>query len=318
MIIEYRRYLSDVRITMIGREYNLPIELLYKINGYVHRNDNWHYRFFIATRYIMSIFLSLDSSGQTLNPPNDFTISFSRPIDVSDGQYEIALVRSNLWYSWSNVSAAKGNNKIRYYSTYNIIGWRPMITLPDGQYTIADINSFLVNAMTDNGDYITSPSGVKQYPITISPNYSTLKVDIAILPSFQLDFTVSTLCILLGWTQQIVTTSGTGSTLANINDSINSLLIHCSLVASSYKNGIQGDIIWSFIPNTPPGSNIDVEVKNLIYLPIYEPAQISNIRMSITDQLNRTIDFKGEPVTYLLHIRRITASDKTYNDPFGK
>lgn len=266
----------------------------------------------------MSIFLSLDSSSQTIDASNDFTINFDRGINVSDGQYELALIRANLWYSWANISAAKGNNTIRYYSTYGIAGWRPLITFPDGQYTIDDINAYLQSQMLANNDYITNPSGVKEYPIIISPNYSTLKTDITVLPTFQLDLTVSTLYLLLGWTSQIVTLSGSGVNLANINDSINSIVIHSSLIASSYKNGVNADYLWTFVPNTPPGSNIDVEVKNLIYLPIYEPAQITRIRMYITDQLGRPFDFRGEPVTYLLHIRRITRSDKTFNDPFGK
>lgn len=266
----------------------------------------------------MSIFLSLDSSGQNNDPSNDFTINFDRGINLSDGQYELALIRANLWYSWANISATKQNNTLRYYSTYNIPGWRPLITFPDGQYTIDDINNYLKTKMTENNDYITNPSGERVFPITIEPNYSTLKTDITITPSFQLDLTTSTLNLLLGWTQQIVTISGAGDRLANINDSINSLVIHCSLIASSYKNGVNSDYLWTFVPNTPPGSNIDVEVKNLIYLPIFEPYQITRIRIYITDQLGRPLDFRGEPVTYLIHIRRINKSDKTYNDPFGK
>lgn len=252
----------------------------------------------------MSIFLTLDSSTQNNDPPNDFTIDFSRPIVVSDNQYEIALVRSNLWYSWANISQKKNNNVIRYFSTYNVPGYRSNIVFPDGQYTIDDINKLLEDALIANNDFITSPSGQKVFPIVISPNYSTLKTDIYIEPGFLLDFTLSNLCLLLGWTNQIVNASGTGTNLANINDDINSLIIHCSLVTNSYKNGINSDYIWTFVPNTPPGSNIDIEVKNLIYLPIVEPIQITRIRMSITDQLERPIDFQGQPVTYLLNLRK--------------
>ncbi len=265
----------------------------------------------------MSIFLSLDSSSQNLDSSDDFTIGFDRGINVSDGQYELALIKANLWYSWANISTALGNNTLRYYSTYGTPGWRPLITFPDGQYTITDINTFIQNQMIINNDYIIV-SGVREFPIIIAPNYSTLRVDITVLPTFQLDLTTSNLCVLLGWLNQIVTASGSGENLANINNSINSLVIHCSLIASSYKNGITGDYLMTFVPTTPPGSNIDIEVKNMIYLPIYEPAQITKIRMYITDQLGRRIDFRGEPVTYLLHIRRINRSDKTYNDPFGK
>lgn len=267
----------------------------------------------------MSIFLSLDSSSldQNNHRPDDFTVSFDRAINVSDGQYELALIRCNAWYSWSNISAEKSNNLLAYYSTYGIPGWRQVL-FPDGQYTITDINNFLQSQMIANNDFITSPSGIREFPITIAPNYSTLRTDITLLPGFRLDFTQSQLCLLLGWTQQIVLVSGAGANLANINDSINSIVVRCSLITSSYKNGISSDYLWQFVPTSPPGSNINVEVSNLIYLPVLEPSQISRIRMYITDQLGRRIDFRGEPVTYLVHMRRINASDKTHNDPYGK
>jgi hypothetical protein len=86
---------------------------------------------------------------------------------------------------------------------------------------------------------------------------------------------------------------------------VNSLLIHCDIINQSYINSDTSDVLYSFVPNSAPGSNIQVQPKpSMIYLPLKIPDFIYKIRMYITDQLNRTVNFNGEPITYMLHLRK--------------
>jgi len=243
--------------------------------------------------------LTLDSSSITNQSSNDFTIYFSSPLNVLKGVYELALVKCNLWYSYYNISAALNNNVIAY--TNNSSQTR-VVTFPDGNYTITQINAYLQSVMLSYGDN----SGTTFY-ITIAPDYTTIKVQITLANSYQLDLTRSNFNLLLGWNQAIYNFTGSqeGSDPANINNDINSLLIHCDIIGQTYQNNLASDILYTFVPNVPPGSNIEVQpMPKLIYLPIKIPDFIYNIRMYITDQLNRPLDLNGQPVTYLLHIRK--------------
>jgi hypothetical protein len=102
--------------------------------------------------------------------------------------------------------------------------------------------------MLNNGDY-TVVSGLNTYSINILPNYSTLKVDISLTNSFTIDFTQSQFSLLLGWNQAVCNFSGiqSGQSQANINNNVNSLLIHCDIVSQSYINSDTSDVLYSFV-----------------------------------------------------------------------
>jgi len=134
-----------------------------------------------------------------------------------------------------------------------------------------------------------------------------LKVQITLSNSYQIDLTRSTFNNLLGWNQAVYNFNGSqeGTSSANINNSINTLLIHCDVVGASYQNNNISDVLYTFVPNVSPGSNISVEGRpTLIYLPLKIPDLIYKIRMYITDQKNNIINFQNEPITYLLHLRK--------------
>lgn len=255
----------------------------------------------------MSILLILDSSSLSVSDTGDFNVQYQPPIKLSDSldqeQWELALIKANLWYSWYNISASKGNNTFRYN---NGVSWSGTITIPDGQYTIGQINSYLHDVMKANGDY-TVVSGVDTFDIEIEPNYSTLRVKLTFTNSYQLDLSLSDLYLLLGGESTTYSTDGDLPNVANINDGINNLAIHCNIISGlrTYENAKRSDVIYTFVPDSVPGTNIDVNPVNKIYLPInVRNNQIENVNMRITDNSGNPIDFNGEPVSYLLHARR--------------
>jgi hypothetical protein len=157
--------------------------------------------------------------------------------------------------------------------------------------------------MTNQGDTVS---------VVVDPNYSTLKTKITLLNGYTIDFTTSDFSLLLGWNKLVYNFVGSqeGQNPANINRDINSLLIRCDIITGSYKNGTLSDTMLSFVPNVPPGSNIEIEPNHLIYLPLNVPSNIYRIRMYVTDNLGREVNLNGEPTTYLLHLRR--KSDFSY------
>jgi hypothetical protein len=62
------------------------------------------------------------------------------------------------------------------------------------------------------------------------------------------------------------------------------VLIHCSLVENSYLNNVKSDVIYSFVPETPPCSLITINHNPPIYLPVREKKFIQTIKMQMTDQ----------------------------------
>lgn len=258
----------------------------------------------------MNKYLFLDSDNQSKT--QDFTIRFIPPYDLGDEQHELALKNLNLWYSWYNISTAKGNNQVRYFNSTQY----ETVKFPDGQYTIEDINNYLHDIMKLNGDYSVDSNGLDIFNINITPNYTTLRVNIAITNAsgYKLDLTVSDIHLLLGWADIEIdeNNDGDGQNVANINDSINSLIVHCDIVDSSktLQNNTKSNIIHTFVPQAERGTNINVEPVNLFYLPIDTQFNvIKQIRMRITDNLGREIDLNNEPVSYTLALRPVKSNN---------
>ena len=60
--------------------------------------------------------------------------------------------------------------------------------------------------------------------------------------------------------------------------------------------------MYSFFPNVSPGYAIVEQPINVVYFPLVSN-QINNINIWLTDQQNRAIDLRGQPIIYRLHFR---------------
>ena len=253
----------------------------------------------------MSLLLKLDSSSTTQDSDN-FLVQYAN-IELP-GDWEVGLIKGHFWYSYFNISAAQTNNIIRY-STDGGSTWETNITLPNGIYSIDDLNAYVQSVMKTRGHY---DSGNDLYYLSILPNFNTLRCDVTLSNNYQLDLTsgtVGTIHTLLGFTSKIVTATETGSLPVDITNGINSLEVQCSLTDQGYSNEFPGPTLASFVPDVAPGANIVVSPHPPIYLPVNTKV-IRYIRIRITDQLGRRVSFNGENVTVMLHLRRVQALDK--------
>lgn len=245
----------------------------------------------------MSLLLKLDSSSTSQDSDN-FTIQYPN-IEIP-GSWEVGLIKGHFWYSYYNISSTLGNNIIRY-STDGGVSWETNITLPDGIYSVTDINTYMQQVMNTRGHYDV---GNDLYYATIAANFNTLKCDITLSNNYQIDLSTGTLYSTLGFAQAIVTATSSGTSPVDITNGINSLEVQCSLTESGYSNEFSGATLASFVPDNSPGSAIVVAPNPVVYLPV-NTKTIYKINIKITDQLNRRINFNGENVTVMLHLRKI-------------
>lgn len=91
---------------------------------------------------------------------NTYKYNFSSNVDM--GNIDIGLGSASIWFSWRNITAAKGNN------TFSIIhptlaGSSTLnLTIPDGGYDISDLNNYLRYYLVNNGYYIQNNSTNEQ------------------------------------------------------------------------------------------------------------------------------------------------------------
>ena len=83
---------------------------------------------------------------------------------------------------------------------------------------------------------------------------------------------------------------------------VNSIFVHTNVIGSTYVNGSQSPVIYSFFPDIPPGGKIIVQPRVLIYLPV-SLSVISRLTSWLTDQNNERLNLRGEELTIKFHLR---------------
>ena len=230
---------------------------------------------------------------------------FSPAIElVPHAEYDIALTSAAIFYSWSNISATNGNNKMSY-SNDDGLTWKAFV-IPDGQYTFERLNVSFKEKMKAGGDYTVGTPEV--YPINIGANTGTGRISIEIALHYRLDISSvqSKIYDLLGYDATTILLDGVneGTKTPNVNWNITGIYIHCNLAAGGYLNGSSGsDIIYSFTPMVAPFQLLSINPNNLIFVPLNAGSRVDKINIRLTDQEGREVD-PQQPAMYNFIIRK--------------
>jgi hypothetical protein len=267
----------------------------------------------------MSILFDLSSDNKRVtDSTDDFVIEFSSPIQLyekdkgpqgdtnplkKEYQWRLALSALYTWYSYANVSISEYSNARFTYSPDAGATWKN-VDLTDGVYSLAALNTAIKSGIDTLGDASAN--------VDIVPNYSTGKVFLVLTGTYQVDFSTSLMYLLLGFSAgQVaapITVSTYGANVGNINNSINSLQIHCDLLeggGGSYASQYASDVLYTFVPRSAPYSAIEVSPQQRLYVDIPQKEQIRGIRVRLSDQLNRRINLRGEPMNLVLHLKKV-------------
>jgi hypothetical protein len=219
---------------------------------------------------------------------SDYTVEFSNPIYLGTGAYEIALKNIAVYNRWYNICEKFGNNKFmfmksdsRIYTEYRI---------PDGNYSDEDLNAYFEDAIKID---------VK---ILIIPAMSRFALDVG--RECAIDLTQGSLNEILGFEKGIYTGRQVGQHVGNITRGVDMLLIHCNLVTGSRINTEETNVLYAFVPKAPPGGLISISEINPVFQAAVNTNDIQRLRIWVTDQHKRPIDFNDEELFYTLLLRK--------------
>lgn len=112
---------------------------------------------------------------------NNTTLLYKFPNTVSFPNHEVALSSLAMFYAWRNIDLALYGNNILTYTWENAANVQTTytITIPDGLYEIADINSYCQFVMIANGHYLVNASGQNVYffNMVVNPNLYAIQLN---------------------------------------------------------------------------------------------------------------------------------------------
>ena len=168
--------------------------------------------------------------------------TFSPPLNLhTNRDYELAMVNLETYYSFANIR--KGNNSFKW-SIDGGMTWT-LLHIPTGCYELKAINAEITR-IRGNCD------------ITILPNVNTLQCILTVIGAkCKVSFGIpNSRASVLGFKQDISYGVGHHASEKLVNISVNSILVHCNIIHSSYMRGQQAPFVYNFFPNAAPGQKI--------------------------------------------------------------
>jgi len=126
-----------------------------------------------------AIVLNQNNVDPTTN--NTYTYTFPQPFDMTD--YELALSKCNIYYSWFSISAKLNNNVYQLRIPNGASTTILTNTIPDGTYSVADLNNQLQYFMIENKlYYVNNTDGSYLYYFSIATNSTSYGVSLTCNP----------------------------------------------------------------------------------------------------------------------------------------
>ena len=195
-----------------------------------------------------TIFINSENS-KTLKP-HILTLKLVNKLDLRFGEKVIALSNLSIYYTWKNIKSIYNNNKFKISSPT----WNDKFDLPDGSYSISDIQDYFEHILKKHGEYIDKPS------VQIYINKIEKRVTFKIKNEYSLELLMPETMKLLGSTENIVTKNKNGENVPHLE--IAEVIIVRLILLIMIINKIQ-DVLYTFVPNKPFGSLLEIYLSKI-------------------------------------------------------
>ncbi len=208
---------------------------------------------------------------------------------------QIAISSIQIPYSWYNITAELLNNQLQYIFPTSGVSVTRSITIPDGNYSLDTLNSFLQDKMIDFGDYAVDANGDNVYFLQLTENKTAYAAQIDVFPvptsaqattlgytqapsgGYPVSATTPQIVILdnafktfSGFTPATYPAAPQGTTYSILSQTtpktshVNSILISCSIINNELA--VPNNIIFAFTAsNVAFGDVIAPPVSELIW-----------------------------------------------------
>ena len=137
----------------------------------------------------------MNSNNSQTSKPHVSILKFTDKLDLRRGESRITLSNISIYYTWKNIKSSYNNNKFKISAPT----WNDKFELPDGSYSVSDIQDYFEYILKKHGENIDNPS-VKIYVNKIE-NRTTFKIK----NGYTLELLTPDAMKLLGSTEKKVT-----------------------------------------------------------------------------------------------------------------
>ena len=144
-------------------------------------------------------------------------------IDLRTGEKIITLSSLIIYYTWKNIKNPYNNNKFKISAP----AWNDKFELPDGLYSVSDIQDYFEYISKKHGEDIDKPS------VQIYVNKIENRVTFKIRNGYSLELLTSERMKLIGSTKSKITKDKNGENAPHL-EITEVVLVHCDIVNNDY------------------------------------------------------------------------------------
>ena len=89
----------------------------------------------------------LNSENSKMAKPHVLVLKFTNILDLRIGEKDIALSNLSIYYTWKNMKSSYNNNKFKISAPT----WNDEFELPDGSYSVSDIQDYFEYILKKHG-----------------------------------------------------------------------------------------------------------------------------------------------------------------------
>ena len=223
-----------------------------------------------------AIFLTSENSRTP--EPHILKLKLTNKLDLKLDKKVIALSNVSMYYTW-NIKSSYNNNKFKISTTT----WNEEFTLPDGSYSISDIQGYFEYILKKHGENTDKPL------IQIYVNKIKNRITFKIKKEYSLELLTKETMKLLGSTKNKITKDKNGENVPH-PEITKVVLVHCNMV-NDYQHDSR--VLYSFVPNKCFGSLLDISPSNHIFLITFN-SEYDEIVVWFTDQNSKPLEIEDK------------------------
>ena len=186
-------------------------------------------------------------------------------LDLRRGQKTVALSNLSIYYTWKNIKSSYNNNKFKISAPT----WNEEFKLPDGSYSISDIQDYFEYILKKHSESVDNPS------IRIYVNKIENRITFKIKNGYYLELLTPETMKLLGSTENKITKDKNGENVPRLED-VEVVLAHCNLVNNDYQQDSR--ILYAFVPNKTFDSLLEISPTNHVFLKTFNSKPLELVK----------------------------------------
>ena len=220
----------------------------------------------------------MNSENSKTSDPHVLILKLTNKLDLRIGEKIIALSNLSMYYTWRNIKSSYNNIKFKIPAPT----WNDKFELPDGLYSVSDIQDYFEYILKKHGENADNPS------VQIYVNKIEIRVTFKIKDGYSLEPLTPETIKLLGSTENKITKGKNGENVPHL-EITEVVLVHCDIVNNHYQQDSR--VLYTFVPNKPFGSLLEISPTNHIFLKTFN-SQYDEIKVWFRDENSQPLEIE--------------------------